>query len=216
MATATLGRNVKAAHQDAVLQDQFCLPRGPIGWIVGWFMARSNERMNRMAIDVLKIAAGDDVLEIGFGPGQAIELLVQWTAARFIAGIDPSDVMVDQAIDRNHESIETGRVQLQKGTAESIPYVDGRFSKIFAVSNFQIWASPGEGLSEAWRVLRPEGLLVLCLRRAARQPRWYKSPGASPSEITAHRQMLADHGFRSIKIVERRLGRRVICLVAKK
>ena len=59
---------------DAPLQSQFCLPRGVLGRVVGWVMSRENERMNRATVDLLRAGPQDHVLELGFGPGQAIEL----------------------------------------------------------------------------------------------------------------------------------------------
>ena len=39
----------------------------------------------------------DTVLEIGCGPGYAIELLTRKRRARFVVGVDPSSVMLEQA-----------------------------------------------------------------------------------------------------------------------
>ncbi len=48
---------------------QFGCPRGPLGWIAGKLMARGNTDINRLALEALDLQPGDDVLEIGFGPG---------------------------------------------------------------------------------------------------------------------------------------------------
>jgi SAM-dependent methyltransferase len=201
---------------DAPLQSQFCLPRGVLGRVVGWVMARENDRMNRATVDTVRAGPEDHVLEIGFGPGQAIELLVKRSAARWIAGVDPSDVMIDQATALNQDSIEAGRVALFRATAEQLPFPDGSFSKAFAINNFQIWSSPQAGLVEVRRVLKPAGTLVLCLRRAAKRPHFWTSPGLTPAEIDDVRRMLERNGFDQVRVVHRRLAPRTVCLLASK
>jgi SAM-dependent methyltransferase len=93
------------------LRDQFRLPAGFIGRRVGWWMNFDNAKMNETAVKLLDVSQQDSVLELGFGPGQAIDLLVEKTAARSIAGVDPSEVMFEQARSRNAKAIDAGRVR---------------------------------------------------------------------------------------------------------
>jgi hypothetical protein len=53
---------------------QFHRPRGPVGHLVGWTMARrsSNRERNIWAVSLLDVQPDDRVLELGFGPGIAI------------------------------------------------------------------------------------------------------------------------------------------------
>jgi ubiquinone/menaquinone biosynthesis C-methylase UbiE len=179
-------------------------------------MARANHRLNRMAVRVLRVQPQDAVLEIGFGPGDALELLVKRTPARKIAGVDPSQEMVDQASARNRESIEAGRVSLFEATAERLPFDDAQFSKAFAVSNFLIWNSPDRGLAEIFRVLKPEGQIVICQRRAPRRRHWWSSPGVTKEELRLATEMLIDAGFESVRQVHAPIKRRLVCLVGHK
>lgn len=54
---------------------QFGHPRGPLGHLAGWIMGAraSNRERSRWAVSLLDIEPTDRVLEIGFGPGLAIE-----------------------------------------------------------------------------------------------------------------------------------------------
>jgi len=205
----------KRAEQQALLQNQFRLPRGLLGRIVGWWMSRDNERMNRRAVELLDAGPADDVLEIGFGPGQAIEFLAQGTQARLIAGVDPSHVMVEQASERNRSFIAAGRVVLLAGAAGNLPFVGGRFSKVLVVANLQIWDSPAAGLAEVRRVLRPEGVLVAGLRRTPKRPGLFKSPGLKPDEIAALQTLIESQGFHNVRLVQRRRSR-IVCLIASR
>jgi ubiquinone/menaquinone biosynthesis C-methylase UbiE len=201
---------------DAPLQSQFCLPRGVLGRIVGWVMSRENQRMNRATVDLLRAGPQDSVLELGFGPGQAIDLLVKRSRATWIAGVDPSDVMIEQATALNQNSIDAGRVTLYRATAEQLPFPLSHFSKAFAINNFQIWSSPEAGLVEVRRVLKPGGTLVLCLRRAARRPRFWTSPGLTAREIEDVRLLLERNQFQDVQVVKRWLAQRTACIVATK
>jgi ubiquinone/menaquinone biosynthesis C-methylase UbiE len=60
-------------------------------------------------------------LEIGFGPGVIIQCLSKLASAGHVAGIDPSLGMVEQARAWNAIAIKDGRVDLRRGSAESLP-----------------------------------------------------------------------------------------------
>ena len=75
-------------------------------------------RANREAIAALEIAPTDVVLEIGFGPGCAIEALAAMTPKGKVFGVDPSEEMLTSASRRNRGAIGEGRVRLMKGRAD--------------------------------------------------------------------------------------------------
>lgn len=197
--------------EEGILQDQFSLPTGLMGKIVGWWMSRANRQLNRVALRQLQVRRGDSVLEIGFGPGQAIDRMVRRTRARFIAGIDPSAVMVEHATARNQGSLETGRVKLVQGIAEDMPFEADSFSKVVAISNLLVWNSPQKGLDEAYRVMKPGGKVVICQRSAPARQRWWKSPGITEAELDAIHAMLACAGFHDLRVTRRPL-RRIVCI----
>ena len=74
------------------------------GHVAGWIMAcrPSNRQRNARTVDLLNPQLGQSVLEIGVGPGLAL----QRAAARvgdqeFVAGIDASGLMLAEAARRN-------------------------------------------------------------------------------------------------------------------
>jgi ubiquinone/menaquinone biosynthesis C-methylase UbiE len=101
---------------------QFVRPRGLPGRLVGWEMAvrPSNRKRNLWAVELLEVQSTDRVLEIGFGPGVAIQALAHLTANGNVYGIDHSEVMVRQAIARNRRAVDEGRVSLVLGTPEDL------------------------------------------------------------------------------------------------
>jgi trans-aconitate methyltransferase len=57
----------------------------------------SNVQRNRWAVDQLAVRPTDRVLEIGFGPGVAIEALIARVTEGAVHGIDHSELMVRAA-----------------------------------------------------------------------------------------------------------------------
>jgi SAM-dependent methyltransferase len=214
MKAAQLASEPTAKSLDRSLGDHFRLPIGLLGRLAGWWMSFENARLNRLSVSLLDVQPDDDVLELGFGPGQAIELLVQQTSARSITGIDPSAVMLDQARSRNQAAIESGRVRLFQSAVERMPFSEHEFSKVFAVSNFHDWQSQRAGVRQVRRMLRRGGSLLICLRRAPQRPGWFDKPGVTPRELTADIALLLAEGFSDVKLIERSMGQGVVCLVA--
>src|SRR5947209_6334826 len=88
--------------------NQFALPHGFAGRVVGLVMAVGNADMERKAIDALGLSGGESVLEIGFGPGIGVRMLTKRVPCGSVAGADPSEVMIGQATRRNRGAVERG------------------------------------------------------------------------------------------------------------
>ena len=99
---------------------QFAHPEGWVGRFVGMILALKNRERNAWTISMLDIQPDDQVLEIGFGPGQAIQEVAKLTPNGFVAGIDLSETMVAQASKRNAAAIRSGRVLLQQGSRVTV------------------------------------------------------------------------------------------------
>ena len=154
-------------------------------------MAHRNRRMAAQAIRVLDVAPGEAVLEISFGPGVGIQRLAETTPARWIAGIDPSRQMLEQAEIRNAGSIRAGRVTLRQNAVDGLSFGNGRFDKAMAIRSVQLWPDSVAGLREVRRVLRPGGRIVLGFTRRCESSsqdvmRWLDAAGfADPQTIKA-------------------------------
>lgn len=207
---------MSSASKDSSQQSQFSLPRGFIGRIAGWIMSLQNRAMNRITVEQLKIAPRDNVLEIGFGPGEAIKYLARKSQAHSISGVDPSPAMLEQAMSANKQLIEAGRVVLIQGTVAALPFAADRFGKVFAVSTFHDWESRSAGLTEVKRVLENDGTLVLCLRRARKHPLPWSSPGLTSLELDEDLGLLKSCGFKDVRLISRRIRRRIVCIVGTK
>lgn len=145
-------------------RDQFGNPQGLGGQLAGWLMALTNRDLNTWAVDQLAVRPGDCVLEIGFGPGLAIQTLAKRVRNGHVDGIDVSPLMVEQAIRRNAAMAKAGRVRLRAAEVSALPFEDGRFDRVLAVNNVQFWPNLGDDLREVARVMRPGGTLAIVLQ----------------------------------------------------
>jgi ubiquinone/menaquinone biosynthesis C-methylase UbiE len=150
---------MSVAH--TILMRMFGRPKGILGKLGGIIMARTNQRCAAWVIDLLGIQPNDRALEVGFGPGVGIELLARSVSGGYVAGIDPSEEMVEQAKARNVKAIEGGRVDLRYGSVESLPFEGSTFDKALAVNSMQVWPDAVAGLREMRRVMKPGGRIAL-------------------------------------------------------
>jgi ubiquinone/menaquinone biosynthesis C-methylase UbiE len=123
------------------------------------------------AIASLDVQPHDRVLEIGFGPGVGIELLASLLSSGRVAGVDDSEEMVEQARVRNAEAIKTGRVELRRGSVETLPFEHETFDKALAINSMQVWLDAVAGLREIRRVMKPGGRVALGFTHHSGQPK---------------------------------------------
>jgi len=143
------------------LSAQFHKPTGVMGQVVGWVLAAENRDRNTWAVSLLDVQSHHRILEIGFGPGLAIEVAARKAVVGMVAGIDHSEVMVKQASRRNSAAIREGRVNLRLGDPALIPFENGFFNSVLTVNAFHMWENQAKGLSEVLRVLKPDGKIVI-------------------------------------------------------
>jgi len=126
------------------IYQQFRQPSGLLGSLAGHLMAsrRSNRERISWTLELLQIRTTDSVLELGFGPGVALEQVAQTANAGMIVGIDHSETMLKQASKRNAQVIEKGLLKLYHGDVLSLPNVEQAFDKIYSTNVAQFWEEP--------------------------------------------------------------------------
>src|SRR5215813_10527306 len=144
-----------------VLMRAFGRPQGILGTVGGVIMARSNRDIAVRMVEVLDVQPNEKILEVGFGPGIAIQLIAAKLASGKVSGIDCSEEMMRQATARNAAAVASGRVELRPGSVEAMPFDNDTFDKALAINSMQIWPDAAAGLREVWRVLKPQGVLAL-------------------------------------------------------
>ncbi|MFQ5656093.1 MAG: class I SAM-dependent methyltransferase [Candidatus Methylomirabilales bacterium] len=142
---------------------QFRRPTGFWGNVAGLIMAYrpSNRERNSWTISLLDIQRTDRVLEIGFGPGVAIQEMSRIALDGLVVGLDHSETMLRHARKRNATAIRKGAVDLILGPVSALPPFNESFDKILTINSFHAWDEPVERLKELRRVLRPGGLIAI-------------------------------------------------------
>jgi ubiquinone/menaquinone biosynthesis C-methylase UbiE len=140
---------------------QFSHPRGIVGSPVGVIMAYENRERIAWTLSQLDLQPDDHILEIGFGPGLGVEQAAEMATDGFVAGVDISGTMVQQASWRNTRGITDGRIELQQGTVLDLPYERDTFDIVFAINSLHHWPDSAGGLREIRRVLKPGGLIAI-------------------------------------------------------
>lgn len=156
-----------AAH---ALGRQLASPSGIAGSIVGVAMGLLNARPTRLVIDAAEISADHHVLDAGCGGGQALALVAPRCA--HACGFDASPLMVEQARARNRHAIAAGRVYIQRGRFDDVPFPSGSFDRIIAANVAYFWTDFGKVMAEFARLLRPGGRVAIYVTAAESMRNW--------------------------------------------
>ncbi|MFI2369640.1 SAM-dependent methyltransferase [Streptomyces sp. NPDC018833] len=114
------------------------------------------------AVEQLDVRPDDRVLEIGCGPGVAVDLVAARLTTGTVTAIDRSAHAVDTARRRNHAHISAGRADVLRLDLAELPRGDDRFDKIFAVNVNVFWTSAADREVALLRgLLAPGGTLSL-------------------------------------------------------
>lgn len=190
-----------------MIDAQYRRPSGWLGRYIGRSMARDHMPENQWTVTVLNAQPTDHILELGFGPGIAIQALTPLVPQGRITGIDASKTMVSAARWRNRAAVRRGQVALHCGDSARLPFAEHSFDKAFGIHTIYFWPQPLDALREIQRVLRPGGTLVITVLPKAK---WNANnpdmPVGTPQcrpysgdELVA---MLREAGFGTIRIVE--------------
>jgi ubiquinone/menaquinone biosynthesis C-methylase UbiE len=175
---------------DPSTNNPFAHPSGWLGRMAGRIMLWTNKQDD--VVGVLDVQAGDDVLEIGHGPGGLIRLIADRTDAASIRGLDPSPEMRDQAGRHNRKAVAAGRIRLGLGTADRTGLTDASVDRVVSVNNVAIWPDLEAAVAELHRVVRPGGTVVIAWHGGTRPSRIARSLRLSEHQLGHIEQVLRD------------------------
>jgi len=121
------------------------------------FMGRFSEPLAERFAALAEVRAGQEVLDVGCGPGALTGRLVERVGADAVSAIDPSDPFVAAVRSR------FPRVDVRSGSAEHLPFPDDSFDVSLAQLVVHFMTDPVSGLSEMARVTRAGGVVAACV-----------------------------------------------------
>lgn len=135
-------------------------PSGLGGRIAGRAMAFANARPNELAIAALGLRDGENLLELGCGPGYALGALLSSANTARAVGVDWSETMLARAARHNRVLVEHGRLALVRGDFAALPFAAKCVDATLAV-NVVYFMKSSAAMGEVHRVLRPGGRIVV-------------------------------------------------------
>jgi SAM-dependent methyltransferase len=142
---------------------QFGNPHGPLGRIAGHIMATrdTNVARNAWIAELLDPAPTAHILEIGHGPGLAIEAIWPQLTTGHLYGLEVSELMSRTAQQRNEAGVDAGRLTFRLGDAQRLPDDLRDFDLIYGVNVSMFWNDPAATIAALAARLRPAGRLTL-------------------------------------------------------
>ena len=133
------------------------------------FAGNFEKRLRNLALERLGVAAGEAVLEIGFGTGHSLERIAKAVGEEGrVCGVDLSAGMLAVSRKRLDRAGLSERVELHCGDAAQLPYAEAEFDAAFMSFTLELFDTPEIPvvLGEIKRVLKTGGRLgVVSLSR---------------------------------------------------
>ena len=170
--------------------------------VIVHLLNRGNVPINTLALQELRLAPEDHVLEVGFGGGDLIARMARVLIRGHITGVDFSRDAVEVCAKRFKKLIETGMIDLRCANVEELPSDDSTFTRVCTVNTIYFWPNPLAVLAQFLRVLRQDGIWVVCFSPRTvmekRRVTWHGFTLYEPEEVKA---LFATTGFRDVRLV---------------
>ncbi|WIY06839.1 class I SAM-dependent methyltransferase [Amycolatopsis mongoliensis] len=146
---------------------------------------RRNHTAVVKAVAALELSGGETALDIGFGGGLGLTLLLR--EAGTVHGVDISATMLERARETFRKEIATGRLVVSEGSMTALPLAAGSVDAIVSTNTVYFVDDLGKAFAEVARVLAPGGRFVL---------------GIGDPDLMGRSRMLTENGFRIRPIAE--------------
>lgn len=147
---------------------QYGRPSGTFGRLItAPLLNRANEQSNQRVFQMLQVEDDQTVLEIGFGGGQLLSMMMQDGTSAQLHGVEVSAAMIKRARRQFGKDKRNRPPTLESGRADAIPYPADHFDRVCSVNTVYFWADLVSSVTEIARVTNPEGVVVLGFGSAA-------------------------------------------------
>lgn len=145
----------------SALGRQLARPTGVGGRVVAQAMRLANRRSTALAIAALDVRAGNAVLDLGCGPGDAIPALQAAAASGTVHGVDHAEEMIALAKQQHPQAL------FSVADFNALPFPSASFDRILATNVAYFWKDDQAILAELARVVRPGGRISVYVTETA-------------------------------------------------
>ena len=175
-------------------------PKGWMGRVMLRFMNFGHAPLTNWGLDLISVQDGWIMLDIGCGGGATLKRLIKRSANAQVHGIDISEESVAKACKVNADLLDK-QVFVCQGSAEKLPYEDGKFDLVTAVETVYFWPNLPDCLLEVLRVLKKGGKFAILVEVIEGDSMWTNvvegMTAYSPEQL---KKLLDDAGFVDIEI----------------
>lgn len=179
-------------------------PQGRMGRAMLKFMNLCHAPLTNWGLSHIDFEDGWTMLVIGCGGGATLRRLLKRSDGSRVYGIDISEESVAKAKKVNGKVLGK-QVFVQQGSAENLPYEDGKFDLVTAVETVYFWPNLPGCFAEVLRVLKSGGRFAIMVEVVSADSKWTDlvdgMKSYSPEELE---QMLLEAGFVQTEIHRRK------------
>jgi ubiquinone/menaquinone biosynthesis C-methylase UbiE len=180
------------------IDSHYKTPNGIIGTYIGEKMVRQHKTETNWSLELMNIQQGDRILELGCGAGYAIKLIFEKNLAEEIVGLDISPTIIRSARIRNKKAINEKRVKLVKANFNKLPFHNENFNTVFSIQTIYFWTDIAAILSEIFRVLKPNGVIILTFSDGKENETWESIRDITENQVIPY---MKKAGFRDVSFV---------------
>ena len=179
---------------------QCARPEGALGRVMLSFMNYTHAPLTNWGLKLVDVQDGWTMLDVGCGGGFTIRRLLKRNKDAQVYGIDISEESVAKAKKVNAEVLDK-QVFVTLGSAEKLPYEDGKFNLVTAVETVYFWPNLPNCLQEVRRVLKQGGKFAIMVEVVDSDSKWTSvvegMTAYSPEDL---KKLLDDAGFTQTEI----------------
>ena len=150
---------------------QCARPKGALGRVMLSFMNYTHAPLTNWGLKLVDVQDGWTMLDVGCGGGFTIRRLLKRSKDAQVYGIDISEESVAKAKKVNAEVLDK-QVFVTLGSAEKLPYEDGKFNLVTAVETVYFWPNLPNCLQEVRRVLKSGGKFAILVEVVDSDSKW--------------------------------------------
>ena len=175
-------------------------PQGRMGRAMLKFMNLCHAPLTNWGLKLVDIQDGWTMLDVGCGGGFTIRRLLKQSHDAQVYGIDISEESVSKAKKVNAEVLDK-QVFVTLGSAEKLPYEDGKFDLVTAVETVYFWPNLPDCLQEVHRVLKSGGKFAILVEVVDSDSKWTSvvegMTAYSPEDL---KKLLDEAGFTQTEV----------------